>query len=577
MIHGFPVPYRDEMFYSLLARRERQMDYPSYKSVLREVFGRTLAVVAFEFPSHLLCLMKSLPHQHPCSGLSQLEKTSSLCWYVPFLPAIRTNLIRQAMLGRGGSDCWNRAGITSSRVKSLRFLRYCADCLREDRAAEKTPYWRRLHQMAGIEVCPKHSVFLEDSDIERLKRRYRYFLPSESLLEKPSRRIKTGDGGILGLARLGEQLLGRDWPILGLVTMRQNYLLKLGHLGYCNARGQVKMGALLHDLESFYTRGFLERLGCRGEHWVARMLRTSASIQQPIRHLLLLNCVGMSLEELFSLKPMTQQVGGVPVIHDNLVCSNHLCPEHRAPVCEFVAEERSSMLGGAIESYRCHRCGQVQARCGVTRVRTWVRDYGHLWRTKLKQLWADPHLSLRRIARELQVSCDTARKHALKLGLPLTRPGHRPLSVRGYPHLLAPRADRRLEKIKKLRNRWMRSMEKYRKLNTRGLRKKLPAVYATLFRYDRTWLKSHQPARRARALVVNWAERDAELCLKLEIAAKQLPDAPPGHVARAVGLRGWISHRLAKLPRAQIIWSRLIRSNLRGDSRRSLPPKVFRR
>jgi hypothetical protein len=559
MIHGFPTPHPDELFYSVVARREVQMGYPGYKGVIRELFGCTGTVVAFEFPSHLGYLMARLPTSHPCANFERLEQLTLLPWYEPFLPLERSHQIRAAMLNSGGRNCWNRAGITASRVKGPEFLRYCPDCLREDRAGGRTPYWRRLHQLAGIELCPKHHVFLADSDIHRLKRRYRYLLPSERLLQIPSRRIKASQEGILGLPRLGEQLLSREWPVMDLAQIRQNYLLQLDRRGYVNRRGEVKMGALLQDIQSFYTREFLERLGCRGQHWLVRMLRASVSIQQPIRHLLLLNCIGIGLEDLFLPKPLPQFDHPAPVVHANLACINHLCPEHGKAVCGFVAEEPSSMLGGMIETYCCQTCGQVQGWCCVGHARTWVRDYGNLWRTRLAELWMDPELSVRAISRVLKVSCDTTRKHALKLGLPLNRAGHRPLSVRSYSHLLVPKAQKRVQKVESLRKRWLGAKRKHPELAARGLRQKLPAVYATLFRYDRNWLKAHQPPRKPREMSVNWNERDEVLCRKLEIAACRLQSVTPGRLARAAGMNGWISDRLSRLPRARKILLRLTR------------------
>lgn len=48
----------------------------------------------------------------------------------------------------------------------------------------------------------------------------------------------------------------------------------------------------------------IKGLGCRGPHWVVRMLRSSVSVQQPIRHLLLVNYIGICLEDLFASKPL---------------------------------------------------------------------------------------------------------------------------------------------------------------------------------------------------------------------------------------------------------------------------------
>lgn len=559
MIHGFPIPYPDEMFYSVVARRDAQMGYPSYKGLLREVFGCEGTVVAFEFPSHLGHLLAALPESHPCADFKRLERLTLLPWYAPFIPLERSDRIREVMRERGGREIWNWAGATASRVKTPKVLRYCPECLRADKEAGRTLYWRRLHQIAGIDVCPTHGVFLEDSGLHRLKRKYRYHLPDEGLLNAPARPVKPSAGRLVDLAKLGEELLSREWPTLDLARLRQNYLLQLDRMGYVDVRGEVKMEALLLDLRSFYGREFLERLGCRGPHWVARMLRASDSIQQPIRHLMLLNYMGLNLDDLFAPKPLPQVGEYVPPT--NLRCVNHLCPDHGKATSKYEGEERSSMLGGAVETYSCDTCGQVQARCCVGHERTWVRDRGQLWRERLAELWADPSLGLRAIARELRASCDAVRKQALKLGLPLKRFGRRALSVRSYPHLLGAKDEKRRRKVARARARWLEAKQNHPDLGTRGLRQKLPAVYASLCRYDREWLDANKPARKQRALKVDWKVRDLALSRELKSAASRLPELTPTQLAREVGVAGWISDRLAMLPQSQKVLAKLVEAS----------------
>jgi hypothetical protein len=418
--------------------------------------------------------------------------------------------------------------------------------------------------MAGIELCPKHRVFLENSDVHRLKRQYRYLLPDPYLLDVSPRRAKMGDEHLVGLARLGEQLLSSEWPALSLTQLRANYLIQLEQAGFINGRGEVKMDALLQKVVSFYGRGLLERLGCQGEHWLVRILRTSVSIQQPIRHLLLLNCLGISLEDLFTPKPLLQATTIVPVTHTNLNCVNHLCPDLGKAVCEFTGDAQSSMLGGVIENYRCETCGQMLGHCCVGHERTWIRNYGPLWRNRLAELWADANMSLRDISKSLRVSCGTVRKHALKTGLSLERPGHQPLSVRGCRHLLVSKEEKRLKKVMRLRERWLKAKQQWPDFGTRGLRDKLPAVYATLCRYDRAWLSANQPKNRRfwpkGRVRVNWRERDLRLCEKLHTVANQLRNQlkpaqrlTPATLAKAVGLKYWAGSRLKRLPNSRFI------------------------
>jgi hypothetical protein len=288
------------------------------------------------------------------------------------------------------------------------------------------------------------------------------------------------------------------------------------------------------------------------------MLRSSVSIQQPIRHLLLVNYIGIRLEDLFVPKPFPWLVACIPMGHPNLMCANHLCPKHGKPTSEFVDESRSSVLGGMIETYCCDACGQVQARCCVGHVRTWIRDYGPLWRNRLAELWEDTELGLRDIAKALCVSCDATRKNALKLGLPLLRHGRRPLSARSYPHLLTSRDEKQRQKIEGLRGRWLEERGLDPKLGMRELRQRIPAVYASLYRYDREWLNSHRPARKVRALSVDWDERDRLISRRLESVASRICVATPTRLARAVGVTGWLPHKLLRLPRARQLLKRLV-------------------
>jgi len=123
--------------------------------------------------------------------------------------------------------------------------------------------------------------------------------------------------------------------------------------------------------------------------------------------------------------------------------------------------------------------------------------------------------------------------------------------------LLIPKAEKRQQKIMRLRKRWLAAKRLYPDLGARGLREKLPTVYATLCRYDRNWLKAHQPPHKRREPSVNWDGRDEALRRNLELAAGRLPGATPWQLARAAGMKGWLSDRLSKLPRARKTWLRL--------------------
>src|SRR5208283_2598978 len=143
MIHGFPIPYPDELFYSLVARRAARLRYPEQRAVLREVFGTHAVAGTLEFPCGLWYLQQAVPDGHPCANESLLSSTTLLPWYAPFLPAERVIQLKQRMLYGSGSTTYSHAGKLDGRVPQPLLMRFCPECLREDKIAGRELYWRR--------------------------------------------------------------------------------------------------------------------------------------------------------------------------------------------------------------------------------------------------------------------------------------------------------------------------------------------------------------------------------------------------------------------------------------------------
>src|SRR5258708_36250857 len=62
---------------------------------------------------------------------------------------------------RGGA-VHGRIGVLTNSVKDQN-LRFCPACVRKDRATFGETYWHRMHHLPGIDVCPQHRMFLENT------------------------------------------------------------------------------------------------------------------------------------------------------------------------------------------------------------------------------------------------------------------------------------------------------------------------------------------------------------------------------------------------------------------------------
>src|SRR5437899_1583292 len=165
MIPHFPDPYDGELLYSVLARFADRMHYPTPNTTLRELFGRGHGVPAIELPNKIDQLVKQLPPGCPYTSDEIIQKYTLLPFYAPFLPERNYELVFASMKGNGPRTTQLRAGIIAGRINPPEFFRTCPVCDEENLARYCETYWRRLHQIQGVEVCPIHSVFLEPTDV----------------------------------------------------------------------------------------------------------------------------------------------------------------------------------------------------------------------------------------------------------------------------------------------------------------------------------------------------------------------------------------------------------------------------
>jgi hypothetical protein len=288
------------------------------------------------------------------------------------------------------------------------------------------------------------------------------------------------------------------------------------------------------------------------------MIRATTCAQAPIRHLLFLGFLGVDLDDFFSLA--TEPTKKAHVIRANVKCLNILCPMHDKASAAFVSAHFSRPLRGAVELYHCDTCGQTRAYCSIGHERSWVRDYGRLWKEKLAELWSNPKVSQRSIAQQLAVSCDTVKSQAIKSGLAFPRPFRKRFSTHRFDHLFRSKSTRRMAKLKRYRIRWLSMRAHHPESKASHLRIRCPALYAFLSRYDHDWLAKNQPNGwwPKGKPKVDWSARDEILCKEIKKTAAQLRlGVTPPHkltanaLGRAVGLKAWLWHRLERLPKSR--------------------------
>lgn len=169
-----------------------------------------------------------------------------------------------------------------------------------------------------------------------------------------------------------------------------------------------------------------------------------------------------------------------------------------------------------------------------------VVDYGKRWDETLAVLWCDESVSFRNLSKHLGVDPRTTKRHAAELGLPFPRTVRGRISRLSYPH----EPNRRIQREQARQSRrslWLAELASNPNLTRKELRSRNPAIYAWLYRDDKTWLDSHQPPRQKRGPStprVDWEKRDAEIAALIVQAAidlKNLSGKPKRITVNALG------------------------------------------
>lgn len=163
MIVQFPAPYEDELVYSLFARFFARSGYLAYRFAAEGLFENPLTKPDLEFIDRL-----TPAAYHALERIGSWEDIvidhTMYKYYSRFLPLHRRKDAYDAIMEHNGKY-HDYLCMPKSNACTPRYLRYCPLCVADDRQQHGETYWHRLHQMHGINICPIHFCFLENSTI----------------------------------------------------------------------------------------------------------------------------------------------------------------------------------------------------------------------------------------------------------------------------------------------------------------------------------------------------------------------------------------------------------------------------
>lgn len=584
MIGYFPTPYPDELFYSVCARFQERARYSARWLLNQELFGFGYATAKIDLPNGIDHLTGSFPTS--ALGITSdrlIDANTLLPYYGPFLPRERVLRVRELMRSGPSPASSVISHLCSSYKSNIRTpdrLRFCVKCVEEDRKQDREhageAYWHRVHQVPGVEVCPSHALFLEDTEVRARNREdsHSYVAAEKAIRLRPARSLDTSDRNhavLLDIARDTLRLLEGGGATSATEFIRDRYIHLLSQKRLAAVAGTIRVRELMKELKSYYSGELLKLLQCdfdetSNSSWPAKIVRglRVGSIHHPLRHLLLMRFLGQTVETFFSTSDEYKPFGDGP-----WPCLNPACDrgrERQIEQCLIVHRNSNGCVTPPTATFGCP-CGFKYKRIGpdVTSEDRYrlsrVVAYGPVWDAKLRELWSDSTLNLRTVMARLGVGgLWRIKREAERLGLPFPRIGPGGQAAVKLKPLKSPKSSSKATRSA-YRKEWKEALKKNPALSRSELRKRFCGLSHWLNRYDRKWLEAHMPPpakRGVTARVIDWKARDEtfQAAVKASAAGLRKRSGRPvritrSKIGRAVNQAPMLKRYLDRLPRTK--------------------------
>ncbi|BAQ60811.1 Tn7-like transposition protein D [Geminocystis sp. NIES-3708] len=577
MLGFFPDPYPDELLYSVFARYSVRIQYFDQKDILQSLFNNRNAIAVVDLPSYLSALIANMPQGH-CYTIDRLIYQHTLLpFYAPFYPSERIRMVEKIMSNNGKASASEKLGLMANSVPCVHTLKFCPLCLQNDKKQFGESYWHRLHQISGVEVCPEHQVFLEKSNvtIKYRKNRHKFCSTDDSLAIVSPRYLNLSKSShyiLFQIAKDSQRLLTYKIPSQGLSSFRERYLTLLINRQLANYNGTIKVKKLQDDFSAYYPTEILNQIHCKVDYssqhnWLIRLMRSCKVAQHPLHHLLMIHFLGHNAESFFQL-PVNVKLFG----EGQWPCLNNICPQFRRHRIKEYNLSFSKDSGKPVASFRCgcckfryYRVGPDQSHHDLYRYSR-VENYGELWESELTKLWSDNTISLREIARRLEVDPRTVKFHVTRLQLPMRNINQ---FAKKNDHQQVDEANNVIfdEQKELKRNEWLSLMQDHPEMSTSDLKKSSPTLYFWLYRNDKDWLSENTPTRKKPLPVsrVDWNERDRIFAEQVKVTVEnlltqegKLVQITVAQIGRAINQLSVLQKHIDKLPLTSQVLSEVV-------------------
>lgn len=301
MLHYFPSPYPDELWYSVLCRYHVRSGNPTNLTTIKALFpGKTDVVMGSLFPNNILYeIISQLPE-----GFLDIENIAlehTLFKYAfRFQPLEKKkDMLKQIREGKSAFPM----KICEAEQKYPK-LKMCPLCRKEDMERYGESYWHLGHQIPLVHLCSKHRCalqFYECSSRSELKRKF--LLPDQCKNDIKTYEVKSYDDFLTDTLTKYQYLPLEIGPTNGYNNIYEDLINK----GYGTVRRDkgflMNLKKISRDMCSLFGEDFIAKNFVRKDidRFVSNQMRTW-NVKTPERYAMLATLVKQPPEITFSKK-----------------------------------------------------------------------------------------------------------------------------------------------------------------------------------------------------------------------------------------------------------------------------------
>ena len=507
LIGYFPSLYQDELLYSWFARYHEHTGNISPKRTLNDLFNSNKIVAVLDIPSNLNIVSEALRHFN-IPDVESLIKNHTLFKYYTFFQSEtkREKVFNYMKLGGNPGSSHLLLGINASTINEWKHIRFCPTCSQEDTNKYGEPYWHVSHQLPKSFYCIKHDELLVDSLIVARNMQRHQYVPANLNIEidlkfKMPYTSKT-EQYLKMISKENNKLLELNFKNTFDIQEIYKYLLQIND--YANYFGKVNQQKLAEQFIKFYGAELLELVDSTVDInnqscWLKAITRKHRKVFHPIRHILLLNFLGVAVEELKDLVGKKYYPFGEAPYY----CLNPAADHYKKRVVKEVIITNCTDTRRPIGTFKCE-CGFIYSRRGpnldiedqfkVGR----VKQFGIVWLQTLDRLINLEGLSHKEVANHLNCDIATVKKYVeLKISDKDDN-----VSIKEYAS------------IKALKEKeWLEMINENPLLTITSIRRLNPALYIWHYRNNKEFLKMNKPKNKVDVNPrrrIDWESRDLE-------------------------------------------------------------------